>query len=372
MLVLLSANLSNVPTMNGRNQMSQQPTPPLAAASATAARVASRERTGIAIPVYLPPGIDNTAAIALLEDNLAACVAAVADPKSICMAVDGKEAGAAEARQLAERHGVDLVVGETNKGKLHALRLAMARLAQHKGLQWLATIDADGDHFANELVNLVRAGIYAQTERGVAGVHVLGRRISKHRPMGWLRGELEELADRVLLDALAYHATTSGMPLRLALATTMEEFPDFHSGFKLFSRQIMEAVFLQPSDLCGVDETAYYRHGCEAVMTVEAHLAGADLVLVNRTTLNEQSVSTFGRLDRERLVADKIIWPCRRLGVPPHFLDQWLRNHSPRLLLPTLAPEGKRELVAIRGLIAADYGLPPVEDEALTMGPLFI
>ena len=107
-------------------------------------------------------------------------------------------------------------------------------------------------------------------------------------------------------------------------------------------------------------------------MTVEAHLAGADLVLVNRTTLNEQPVSTFGRLDRGRLVADKIIWPCRRLGVPPHFLDQWLSNHMPRLLLPTLVPEGKRELVAIRELIAADYGLPPMAPDQLTTGPLFI
>ncbi|HCL30638.1 MAG TPA: hypothetical protein DIC52_19685 [Candidatus Latescibacteria bacterium] len=342
------------------------------AASATAARQASRRSTGIVIPVYLPPGIDNSMGVLLLDDNVAACVAAVDDPKSICLAVDGENSGAPEADELARRHGVDLVVGPTNRGKLHALRLGMERLTQRQELDWFATIDADGDHFANELVNLVRAGVYARTERGVAGVHVLGRRISRHRPMGWLRGELEELADRVLLDALAYAAATSDRPLRLALATTMEEYPDFHSGFKLFSRNIMESVFLLEPDLCDVGDTAYYRHGCEAVMTVEAHLAGAELALVNRTTLNEQPVSTFGRLDRGRLVADKIIWPCRRLGVPAHFLDQWLRNHMPRLLLPTLAPEGKRELLAIRELIAADYGLPPAAETELLVGPLFI
>ncbi len=107
-------------------------------------------------------------------------------------------------------------------------------------------------------------------------------------------------------------------------------------------------------------------------MTVEALGAGAELVSVNRTTLNEQPVSTFGRLDRERLVADKIVWPCRRLGVPAAFLDQWLRNHIPRLLLTTMVPDGKRELVAIRELIAADYGLPPIDADELTAGPMFL
>lgn len=344
----------------------------LPAASATAARESSRQATGIVIPVYLPPGVDNADGIRLLEDNIEACVAAVEDPAVICLAVDGKDCGGDIVDALAQRYGVNTVSGPVNRGKLHALRQGMQRLSQNSHLQWFATIDADGDHFANELTNLVRAAIYARTERGVDGVHVIGRRISRHRPMGWLRGELEELADRVLLDALTFQAVVSGRPLRLSLATSMDEFPDFHSGYKLFSRSIMEAVFLGQPDLCGVEETAYYRHGCEAVMTVEAHLAGADLVLVNRTTLNEQPVSMFGRLDRERLVADKIVWPCRRLGVPPAFLDQWLRNHMPRLLLPTLVPEGKRELVAIRQLIAADYDLPPATDSDLTSGPLFI
>ena len=68
-------------------------------------------------------------------------------------------------------------------------------------------------------------------------VLVLGRRSSKQRPLGFLRGELEELADRVLLDALAYDAAVSGVPLRLECATAVEEYPDFHSGYKLFSRR---------------------------------------------------------------------------------------------------------------------------------------
>ena len=68
-------------------------------------------------------------------------------------------------------------------------------------------MDADGDHFPNELVNLLRAANHITQSRGIEKLLVLGRRISRHRPMGYLRGELEELADRILLDALAYDAT---------------------------------------------------------------------------------------------------------------------------------------------------------------------
>ena len=338
---------------------------------AATALAETRAATGIAIPVYLPPGADNDTGVALLADNLSACVAAVDDPTAICLAVDGADCGAGPAGELARRFGTCLVVGERNRGKLHALRAGVERLWERTELTWIAAIDADGDHFANELANLVRGALHARA-RGAAEVLVIGRRLSRHRPLGFLRGELEELADRVLLDALTWHAAVSHRPLRLVHATTMEEFPDFHSGFKLFSRGAAAAVFRAPAALCGVSEAAYYRHGCEAVMTVEALRAGACLVLANRTTLNEQPVSTFGRLDRERLVADKIVWPCRRLGVPPPFLDQWLHNHIPRLLLTTLVPEGKRELVAIRERIAAEYGLPPADATALTSGPLFV
>jgi len=324
------------------------------------------------IPVYFPPGRDCGLAVELLRDTVEACRQLLSQPAHLCLSVDGEEAGRPVAEQLCRATGARLCVAPANRGKLQALRLGVAQLWPEEELAYFCVVDADGDHFANELPTLMRAALHARAQPGVDQVLVLGSRTSRHRPMGWLRGELEELADRVLLDAMAYHAAISGQPLRLALANLLDEYPDFHSGYKLFSRDVVPPVFLDEPELCGVEPAAYFRHGCEAVMSVEAYRAGADLVCVNRTTLNEQPVSTFGRLDRERLVADKIIWPCRRLGVPPAFLDQWLRNHIPRLQLTTLTPDGKRELVAIRKLIAADYPLPAVDDEALTAGPLFL
>ena len=49
-------------------------------------------------------------------------------------------------------------------------------------------------------------------------------------------------------------------------------------------------------------------HAVEAALCVEAALAGALLVSVNRSTYDEQPVSAFGLLNRSRMVAD---WVCR-------------------------------------------------------------
>ena len=332
---------------------------------------AMRRHTGVVIPVYFPANADPGLGQALLADNVRAYVQQVDDPARICLSVDGAEHGMEIAEALATECGVMAVCTPENMGKMNGLRHGVRALwerEKREELRYVAAVDSDGDHFANELLNLVRAAVHVQEREG-GEVLALGRRSSKHRPMGFLRGELEELADRVLLDALAFRATKSGEPLRMEYATTHEEYPDFHSGFKLYSRGVVEPVFLGEPELCALEPAAYYRHGCEAVAVVEALLAGARLALVARSTFNEQPVSAFGQYNRERLVADKIIWPCKRLGVPAPFVEQWLRNHLPRLLLNTLVPEGKQELLQIRRLVLQAFDLP--EDE-LSWGPLFV
>ena len=183
-------------------------------------------------------------------------------------------------------------------------------------------------------------------------------------------GEQEELACRVLLDALRYDAALTGRPLRLDHVLAVEDFPDFHSGYKLFTRAAATAAFLREPVLAGTSETCYYRHACEAAMVVEALQGGAVLASVLRSTFNEQPVSTFGRLDRSALAADMISWPLLRLKVPASFARVWLDNHISRLQLGTLAPLGRGELFAIRRQVLAAYG----EDtkEGPLPGPLFV
>lgn len=320
---------------------------------------ACESATGVVIPVYVPDELDGTAAAALVRDTADAFCRQVGDPRSICLSADGPGTGKEVAEAIARDLGVQAVSGERRRGKLGALRIGMQCLLEDEGLGYVATADQDGDHFAGELVNFVRAAQHVEQSAGIDKVIVLGRRISRHRPMGFLRGELEELADRMLLDALAYNAALTGAPLAMEFANIFDEFPDFHSGYKLFTRASARDVFLAEPQLAGCTEEAAFRHAVEAVLCVEAMVAGARLAVVNRTTLDEQPVTTFGLLDRVEMVADKIIWPCRRLGIPARFVDQWLRNHLGRLHLATLAPQGRQELGSIRNAVLDAFDLPP-------------
>ena len=92
-------------------------------------------------------------------------------------------------------------------------------------------------------------------------------------------------------------------------------------------------------------------------MLVESLVRGATLASLTRRTFDEQPVSVFASFNLTQLTADLILWPCKRLGVPGHFVSQWLSNHLPRLLLGTIQPEGRDELLAIQKLVLAGYGL---------------
>lgn len=331
---------------------------------------ALRNHTGIVIPVYVPQGVDVKVAEQLLDDTVSACCREVADPQTVCLSVDGPGSAKAMVQTVAEAHGVQTVCSEKNRGKLSAVRNGMTHLLENPDLRYLVSMDQDGDHFANELLHFVRAARHVETCLHTDRVMVLGRRISRHRPMGFLRGELEELADRIMLDALQYDAAVRGQPLRMQFANTLDEVPDFHSGYKLFTRATAAAVFTGEEHKGGVSDDGYYRHAVEAVMTVEAIKSGATLAVVNRSTLDEQPISTFGLLNRQQMISDKMIWPCKRLGVPAAFVDQWLRNHMPRLLIGTLVPEGTEELLEIRRRVMRAYGVSAGDDPL--MRPLFI
>lgn len=328
-----------------------------------------RNNTGVVIPVYLPHGAASYDAT-LLEETVAAYCAQVADPAVICLGVDGVECGADVAQQLSTEYGVSVCTVPDNRGKLWGAIHGARMLLDNDTLDYIAVVDQDGDHFANELLNFVRAADHIRAQTGDAGVMVLGRRISLHRPMGFLRGELEALANRVLLDALHYHAALTSVPLRLEYATLLDEAPDFQSGYKLFSRATAQAVFTAEPRQMDVSDAAYYRHACETVMAIEALESGAHLGVVNRSTFNEQPVTHFGKLNQAQATADMIIWGCKRLAVPYPFVAQWLANHAPRLLLNTIVPQGKEEVARVQQLVSAAFGVQVTDTAGLQ--PLFV
>ena len=331
-----------------------------------------RHKTGVVIPICFPEGTDIHCGEGLLTDNVRSYGEQVTDSTTLCLSVDGEASGSDMASHIAAKFGASICVGSVNRGKLHAASNGVRVLLNNTDLEYIAVVDQDGDHFANELLNFVRAAQHIVGQTGVHRVMIPGRRISRHRPLGFLRGELEELADRVLLDALLYNAAVTDRPLPLEYAVAWDEFPDFHSGYKLFSRSIAEEVFLGEPQLAGVPDMCYYRHACEAVMVVEALEHGAYLGIVNRSTLNEQPISTFGLLDRSQLVADKIIWPCKRLNIPWPFIKQWMANHMARLLLNTLAPDSREELAEIGRLVRGAFSDEQGGDIEPILQPLFV
>ena len=311
-------------------------------------RTLMRRDTGIVIPVYFPEGLDVQKGKELLRDTVQMYCEQVDDPASVCLSVDGERSGADIVEMLARDYQVSWRVSAVNRGKLQGVAQGVRLLLEQKAWKYLAVVDQDGDHFGNELLNFVRTAHHIGTCKDTDRILILGRRLSRHRPMGFLRGELEELCDRMLLDALMYHAVITQRPLALEFASIFDEFPDFHSGYKLFSAPTAEAVFLNQPHTIGLSDACYYRHACEAVMVVEALEHGALFGVVNRSTFNEQPISTFGMLNRIQLVADMIIWPCKRLAIPLPFVQQWLSNHIARLLLQTFSPDGKTEVEHIR------------------------
>ena len=336
--------------------------------SVTTALQALEQATAVVIPVYFHSDSDPEFGYTLLAETVRLFVREAADPQAICLSVDGSPVGSAVAARVAAAYGVRVVNGERNQGKLGAARQGAQAMLQESRWRYVAVVDQDGDHFANELLTLVRSAEHVMTTVATDKVLVLGSRLSRHRPLGFLRGEQEELANRLLLDALVYHAAVTDQPLRWQFANGLEELPDFHSGYKLFTRPTAEAVFSREPQLAGCSSTVYYRHAVEAVMTVEALLADATFATVSRRTYDEQPISIFASLNRAQLAADMIIWPCKRLGVPGHFVEQWLTNHLHRLVLGTFVPQGRTELLAIRDLVLQAFDRPgPSADQHETI-----
>eukprot|EP01079_Euglenida_sp_SAG-EU17-18_P005738 gene5738-1023_t len=319
-----------------------------------AARDAIHNQTAVIISVYIPRSVDQAVTKALLDDNIESVLSSGLPGSRLYLSVDGSDNGASVTQELATKHQVQTVIADVNGGKLAAIRNAATVALKDQAVCYVALIDQDGDHFGNELANMMRQCLHTQGHAGTNNVLVLGSRTTLHHPMGFLRGELEAFADRLLLDSLGYmFCAIREQPLNLQYTTNIDEVPDFHSGYKVLTRPAAVAALTRTPNKCNQTDQCYFHHNVESVMVVESLMSGATLACCRRSTMNEQPVSTFGLMNRSQLVSSKIIWPARRLGVPPEFVKQWLQNHVPRLLLTTLSPDGTNEVTETRTPCAA-------------------
>ncbi len=334
-----------------------------------------RPRLGMVIPVWYNPAESDETMAGLLRLTLADC-ALFMPLDRIVLVVDGSpriaRVAQAERDRLLRQEGLapELIIEEENRGKEYAVTLGMRWLLRERSdADLLCVRDADADHFINDLPNLARAAVHIVQETGNDRVLVIGRRGSLHRPMGWLRGELELLQDQVLLDALRYHLARQGRVFDLRFCAGPDAVPDFNSGYKLYTRAAAQVIFADPGAemrCLGPDE--FWRYGAETISIIHGVLNGATVGEVRRMTFDGQPTSTFraGEEARLRWYSGVIAWIFCRLDIPTEVARGILDNYVAASQMTTMGPAAE-ELRAIRD--AALQRIAAYYEEAYTPPP---
>lgn len=313
-----------------------------------------RPRLGMVIPVWYPPSDPDEKVRSLLTLTLADSELFM-PPEQIVLVVDGDRRIVAAAEAACEAIGEPgrrphLIVEDSNRGKEYAVTTGMRwLLSERPSADLLAVRDADADHFINDLPNLARAAAYVTEATNNPRAIIIGRRESLHRPMGWLRGELEGLQNRVLLDALRFRLAQEGRALDLRFCAP-DGVPDFNSGYKVYTRAAAEEIFRDPgAEMRCLGPEEFWRCGAETISIVHGVLAGANLGEVRRLTFDGQPTTTFGAGSeaRVRWYSGVIAWILCRLEIPlpaaRSILDQQVAVSAMRTL-----DEAARELQAVR------------------------
>lgn len=294
-------------------------------------------------------------------------------PEQVWVVVDGDRRTArlaAEVQEALREHlgrTFHLLPLAENGGKFRALCEGVrGLLARHPEVRYVAVRDGDGDHALSDLPHLVRAAAQLAGAYGHTNLIVAGARANRHRPMGWARGELETLLDRVTLDALAYRLAREGRALNLAHCTGMG-VPDLSTGYKVYGRDVARYLFgdAEPN-LAGLSSDDYWHYGPETVTFVEAVLAGAEFAEVRRLTWDGQPTSSFADFRHVHLYGELLAWVFARLEIPPAVAARLFDNAARPLLLPTTAA-GAETLATLRAeVLGRGDGVVPPPPPALS------
>ncbi len=299
------------------------------------------ERTGMIIPAYFSAKPPDDLVRHLLWMTLADCDH-YCPLANVWVVVDGDVRTARLAEEACQRlrreQGArpQLIALEANQGKLGAIRVGMrAARSQRPELAWLTVRDGDGDHLPAAMPSLMRAAECVAEARGDSRLIVIGARSSRHRPMGFLRGELEALLDGVTLDALAYALARQGRALDLRYCLP-GGLPDLSSGYKVYGADMADGLFCEDApQFLTLSESDYWHYGPETATVVEAILMGGTLAEVLRPTWDGQPTSSFGEFRLVALYGELLAWVFARLEIPLEAAACWIDNRSPEMALRT-------------------------------------
>jgi len=326
---------------------------------------------GTVIPTYFSAKPSDDMVRHLLQVTLGDChryaplesiwVVVDGDPRTARLVVELRE------RMLREHHSAfnTLLLAE-NRGKLWAVKEGVAALLKARPqVEFVVIRDGDGDHAISDMPGLVRAAIHLAEDRGDSRVILIGSRRSRHRPMGWVRGELEELLDQVTIDALAYSLARQGRALDLSHCLARNSVPDLNSGYKVYGRQIAKLLFVEHQPHLGcLTAHDYWHYGPETVSVVEAILAGAVIGETQRLTWDGQPTTSFGEFDHVSLYGELLAWVYCRLELPLEVAATFYDNGVAHMALGT-TKQGREVLATLR-----QYALEKVQAYRGGTGPL--
>lgn len=279
-----------------------------------------REAAGMTIAVWAPPDEPPASTLSLLVRTLDD-VELFIDPRNVVLVVDGSPAAEAPAHEAAQivraRAGSSPRVDcrQANEGQGGAVLRGLEALLGAPGINYLCTRDMDGDHDIYDVPQLYRRLEELVEQEGAGNAFVVGARESLHRPMGYARGEFETVLNEVTVCAL----TAAGHPPDLTRCRSYAGYPDFQTGFKMYTRHSAQTVVeaLRAAQAEHPRELPL-RWGVQFITTLELLLSGATPAQVCRLTFDEQPKTTFeGLADLPRAYGCQIAWLLRRLSLSP-------------------------------------------------------
>ena len=326
-----------------------------------------RRSLGMLIPVWFPASLSDDQVRETLLDTLLGCDHFL-PWEHVVLVVDGDGRSYAVVRDLqaaCRRHcgqAFDVVYSPENGGKGAAILRGTQWFLAKDGLEYLTTRDADGDHALNDLLNLMRLALALRADGGADGVIVVGRRNHPHRAVGWVRGEFETLLNRVLIDAVRFALAQRQQVLNTRYFSLAGEYPDLHSGYKLYSRRVCELMVERPWERPPWVGAEIYRYGVEAVPFVEGVMAGAVVGEITRLT-QEPEFSGHGAFARPEANGAVLLWTFLRLGLGALQAATIMDNHFPRLTLWT-DPQGRSLLLELRRHVTERLPISPQVESA--------
>ncbi len=304
-----------------------------------------RASTAVVVPAYFSPDVRSEVVHsileAVLEDSEVYC-----RPERLLVVVDRETITESAVRRLE----VPFFRLEENRGKGGAIQAGLRHLVETSDAEYIATRDCDGDHALEDLPRLVSMAREISRLAAQRRIMVMGARPSLAKPMGWLREEWEQLTNRVLLDLLDFLLAREGRVIDRRFWGGIE--PDIQSGYRVYSREAaraaVESLAAMPED------PAVWTFACEFLPFADLALGGATFGQVQRMTLVEQPVTSYGRVDLARAYGSLLAFVAARNGVPPATLLRLFDNHVPGTAL--YFSDGRSQVERARSILDPGAG----------------